>query len=68
MNHGTHASSHTPVDMAQYNGSYNNMIPSAGLDINNLHNINMNLGTFTPNMMNNGQQHPTTGTNSQNIG
>ena len=51
MNHANHGSSHTPVDMAQYNGSYNNMIPSAGLDINNLHNINMNLGTFTPNMM-----------------
>mgnify|MGYP000061515510 CR=1 FL=1 len=63
MNHANHGSSHTPVDMAQYNGSYNNMIPSAGLDINNLHNINMNLGTFTPNMMSG--QHQTSGSNAQ---
>ena len=62
MNHGNHGSNHTPVDMAQYNGSYNNMIPSAGLDINNLHTINMNLGSFTPNM-----QHQASGSGSQNM-
>jgi len=63
MNHGNsaHGTSHTPVDMTQYNGSYNNMVPSAGLDINNLNTIHMNLGSFTPNMM--GSQHQ-----QQNVG
>lgn len=61
MGHGNHGSSHGQMDMSQYNGSYNNMMPSGGLDINNLHTINMNLGSFTPNMLNN---HQSSGSNS----
>lgn len=51
MNHG-HGSSNTPVDMSQYNSSYNNMMHSGGLDINGINSnslIHMNLGSFTPN-------------------
>jgi hypothetical protein len=50
MGHG-HSSQNQPIDLSQYNSSYNNMMHQGNLDINNLNAIHMNLGSFTPNMM-----------------
>jgi hypothetical protein len=47
MNHGS--GSHAPVDMSQYNGSYNNMMHGDINGINQNSLIHMNLGSFTPN-------------------